>query len=140
VQHADAAAAGRGAEAAGAADLARLMEARERALEPQAGEYDGWSAETAQVRDDAAKARAELARRGREPEVQPPGGGPGSGPGCGGPEGRPGPEAGPDEAAWWAQFETTREAIEALLAREREKAATARRPRAPHPRAGADRG
>jgi hypothetical protein len=127
-QHADATAAGRDAEAAGAADLARLMEAREWALEPQAGEYDGWSAETAQVRDDAAKARAELARRGREPEAPPPGG-PGGGPG-----GRPGPEAGPGEAAWWAQFETTRDAIEALLAREREKAEAAQRPRTPQPR------
>ena len=130
-QHADATAAGREDEAQGAADLARLMEARERALEPQAGRYEGWSADTAQVRDDAAKARAELARRGREPDMPPGGDG---GAGGGGPQTQPGPEAGPGEAAWWAQFDSMQAAIDALLAREREQAEAARRPRTPEPR------
>jgi conjugative relaxase-like TrwC/TraI family protein len=122
-QHADAIAAGRPEEAEGAADLARLMETRERALEPQAAQYEGWSADTAPVRDEAAKARAELARRGYEPDMPPGGDGPG------GPETpEPGPEAGPGEAAWWAQFDSTQQAIDALLAREREQADRQRHP------------
>ena len=72
-------AAGRAQAAADAADLAAVEAARAAAYEPHAAAYEQWSASTAQVRDAAGRAKAELDRR------DPPAGGPGAGSGRAGP-------------------------------------------------------
>ena len=128
-QNADAQARGQAAEAAGAEQLARLMEAREAQTEPQAASYEGWSADTAQVRYDAGKAREELASRG-QPETPPPGGGGVSG-GGGGPGGG-GPEPG-GELEWWREFEADLEGVGRALAAQHQAALDAGDPWPPPP-------
>jgi hypothetical protein len=51
--------------------LADLLATQKVALEAGHAEHENWSAETAGVRDDGGKARAELARRGQAAEAKP---------------------------------------------------------------------
>jgi conjugative relaxase-like TrwC/TraI family protein len=51
--------------------LADLLEAQKAALEADHARHENWSAETAERREDGAKARAELARRGQAAEAEP---------------------------------------------------------------------
>jgi hypothetical protein len=51
--------------------LADLLETQKTALEAGHAEHENWSAETAGVRGDGGKARAELARRGQAAEAKP---------------------------------------------------------------------
>ena len=137
-QHADATVRAQDQEAAQAEQLARLMEAQEATLEPQAGAYEAWSAQTAAKREEASKARAELARRG---PADLGGGGPGGpggpGPGGGGGGGRPRPDAPEpaDEVAWWREFEADLAKADVAIAAERQEALDAGRPWPPPPSA-----
>ncbi len=137
-QHADATVRAKDQEAAQAEQLARVMEAQEATLEPQAGAYEAWSAQTAAKREEASKARAELARRG---PADLGGGGPGGpggpGPGGGGGGGRPRPDAPElaDEVAWWREFEADLAKADVAIAAERQEALDAGRPWPPPPSA-----
>ena len=130
-QHADAIVRAKDQEAAQAEQLARLMEAQEATLEPQADAYEAWSAQTAAKREEASKARAELARRG---PADLGGGGPdgprGPGPGGGGGGGRPRPDTPElaDEVAWWREFEADLAKADVAIAAEQQEALDAGTP------------
>ena len=116
-QHADAHARGAQAEAEGARDLAELMGGRQAGLEPKQAAYEGWSAETAEKREAAGKAAAELARRQAEQGV----------------------EAAGDLVDWWREFDADAEAADRAIAAQQQAALDAGLPwppeRAPEPEA-----
>jgi hypothetical protein len=51
--------------------LADLLRRQKAALEADHARYETWSAQTAETRENGARARAELTRRGQAPETQP---------------------------------------------------------------------
>jgi hypothetical protein len=93
--------------------LADLLESQKAALEVHQATHENWSAETAGRREDGAKARAELTRRGQTPE------------------------AGPDETTldWWQRFERDCQAFDQHLANLQAQAETEGKPWPPEPTA-----
>jgi hypothetical protein len=93
--------------------LADLLGTQKAALEADHAEHENWSAETAGRREDGAKARAELARRGQAPE------------------------AGPEETTleWWQRFERDCQAFDQHLANLKAQAETEGQPWPPEPTA-----
>jgi hypothetical protein len=93
--------------------LAGLLETQKAALEADHARHENWSAETAGRREDGAKARAELARRGQAAE------------------------AGPDETTfqWWQRFERDCQAFDQHLAHLKAQAETEGQPWPPEPAA-----
>ena len=118
-QHADAQARGAHAEAAGARDLAELMGDRQAGLEPKQAAYERWSSSTAEKREAAGKAAAELARRQAEHGAEPGG-----------------------LVDWWRAFEADAEAAEQAIAAQHQAAVDAGAPwppeRAPEAEAEAE--
>ena len=117
-QNAEAQAKGTQDEADGARDLAELMREQQAGLEPKQAAYESWSEATAEKRDVAGKAAAELARRQAEQGV--------------------------DDVAslvdWWRQFEADAEAADRAIAAQQQAALDAglpwppERARRPHRR------
>jgi AAA domain len=91
--------------------LADLLGTQKTALEADHARHENWSAETAGRREDGAKARAELARRGQAPE------------------------AGPEETTleWWQRFERDCQAFDQHLANLKAQAETEGQPWPPEP-------
>jgi hypothetical protein len=104
-QHADAQARDAHAEAVGARDLAGLMGDRQVGLEPMQAAYERWSSLTADKREAAGKAAAELARRQAEHGAEPGG-----------------------LADWWRAFEADAEAAEQAIAAQHQAAVDAAAP------------
>ena len=104
-------------QAAGVETLASLLAAERQHLEAATARYEQRSAATTRTRETAAKARAELARRGlARPPAQPQ---------------QPEPEP-PDMARWWQQFEADLAAVDRAVGREYQAAITAGTPWPPH--------
>ena len=99
-QHADAQARGAQAEADGARDLAELMGEQQAGLEPKQAAYEWWSAATAEKREAAGKAAAELARRQAEQGVDAVG----------------------VLVDWWREFEADAEAADRAIAAQQQAA------------------
>jgi conjugative relaxase-like TrwC/TraI family protein len=93
--------------------LADLLGTHKTALEADHARHENWSAETAERREDGAKARAELARRSQAPE------------------------AGPEETTleWWQRFERDCQAFDQHLAHLKAQAETEGQPWPPEPNA-----
>jgi hypothetical protein len=93
--------------------LADLLGTQKTALAADHARHENWSAETAGRREDGAKARAELARRGQ------------------------GAEAGPEETTleWWQRFERDCQAFDQHLANLKAQAETEGQPWPPGPTA-----
>ena len=98
-------------QAADAQALASQISAQRQQLEAASTHYEKWSAATARIRETAAKAKAELERRGlaRQPAEQQPE--PGSQP--------------QSMTGWWRQFEADAAAVDAALERQRQAATVA---------------
>ena len=115
-QHAEAQARGTQDEADGARDLAELMREQQAGLEPKQAAYESWSEATAEKRDVAGKAAAELARRQAEQGV--------------------------DDVAslvdWWRQFEADAEAADRAIAAQQQAALDAGLPWPPVRATGAE--
>ena len=115
-QHAEAQARGTQDEADGARDLAELMREQQAGLEPKQAAYESWSEATAEKRDVAGKAAAELARRQAEQGVN-------------------------DVASlvdWWRQFEADAEAADRAIAAQQQAALDAGLPWPPVRATGAE--
>jgi hypothetical protein len=93
--------------------LADLLGTQKAALEADHARHEGWSAETAVRREDGAKARAELARRGQAAEAR----------------------AEETTREWWQRFERDCQALGQHLANLEAQAETAGRPWPPEPTA-----
>jgi conjugative relaxase-like TrwC/TraI family protein len=104
---------GKAAEAASAETLAASLEAEHARLDVAGSAYEQWSEGSAETRDRAGKAAAELGRR--QPEPNPDGGGPDV------PDTR-------DLATWWRDFDAHCTAIEAKWAEQQAAAAAAGEP------------
>ncbi|HEU5385882.1 MAG TPA: MobF family relaxase [Streptosporangiaceae bacterium] len=103
------------AQAASAQALASQIGAGRQQLEAASDRYEEWSAATRGIRETAAKARAELERRGhaRKPARQQ----------------QPEPEGSPlTMAGWWQQFEADLTATERALEHQRQAATAAGNP------------
>lgn len=94
------------AEGAGnARQMAELMAQARVPLEERNAEYETWSGATAELREKAGEAQAELARRGLEVPVEEQ-----------------------LSAGWWAEFETDLEEVDRALSAERDAAEAEDRP------------
>jgi hypothetical protein len=93
--------------------LADLLATQKTALEANHARHENWSAETSGRREEGAKARAELTRRGQPPEA--------------------GPKETPLE--WWQRFERDCQAFDQHLANLQAQAQTEGKPWPPEPRA-----
>jgi conjugative relaxase-like TrwC/TraI family protein len=93
--------------------LADFLGTQKAALQADNSRHENWSAETAGLREDGAKARAELTRRGQAAE------------------------AGPEETTleWWQRFERDCQAFDQHLANLKAQAETQGRPWPPEPTA-----
>ena len=91
--------------------LADLLGTREESLEVGHAQHENWSAETAGLREEGAKARAELARRGQASE--------------------PGP--GETTLEWWQRFECDCKEFEKQLVELKAQAETEGQPWPPQP-------
>jgi conjugative relaxase-like TrwC/TraI family protein len=91
--------------------LADILATQKTALEADHARHEHWSAETSGRREDGAKARSELTRRGQPPE------------------------AGPEETTleWWQRFERDCQAFDQHLANLKMQAETEGRPWPPEP-------
>jgi hypothetical protein len=106
------------AQARSAQALASQIAAERQQLEAVNDRYEEWSAATSGIRETAAKAKAELERRGlaRKPAEQQ----------------QPGPGGNPlTMAGWWQQFQSDLTAAERVLERQRQAAIVAGGPRPP---------
>jgi conjugative relaxase-like TrwC/TraI family protein len=136
VRHAAAVEAGKAEDAERAKATASSIEAHEADLAARTADYEAWSARTAAEREEAGRARAELARRGPDPRY-------GGGSGPRGPDGPDDPDGGPrkpdgdlDLVAWHRTFESDLAKVDAALTAQREKAEAAGEPwPPPHPKA-----
>jgi hypothetical protein len=93
--------------------LADVLETQKVALEADHAEHENWSAQTAGRREDGAKARAELARRGQASEACP----------------------GETNLEWWQRFERDCQAFDRHLANLKAQAETEGQPWPPEPAA-----
>lgn len=93
--------------------LADLLGTRKESLEADHARHENWSAQTAGTREEGAKARAELARRGQASEPTP----------------------GETTLEWWQRFERDCQAFEQHLANLQAQAETDSRPWPPQPTA-----
>jgi hypothetical protein len=91
--------------------LADVLETQKAALEADHAKHENWSAETAGRREDGAKARAELARRGQASEACP----------------------GETNLEWWQRFERDCQAFDQHLANLKAQAETEGQPWPPEP-------
>ncbi len=91
--------------------LAGLLEARKSALGADHAKHENWSAETAEVRNEGNKARAELTRRGQASE----------------------PEPGESMLDWWRRFERDCQTFERHLVHLGKQADTESQPWPPQP-------
>jgi len=112
------------AGAANAKAAAGLMAAKRAQLEMSNGTYEGWSGDTAVKRENAAKAQAELERRGL---AQQPGD-----------ERQPEPSEQQTMTEWWRQFEADVAAAERAIEREHQAAVVGNRPWPPEKTAQAE--
>src|SRR5579875_645087 len=97
------------AQAANARALANQMAAEKTRLEAANARYEQWSAETADTRETAGKAKAELRRRGHEPAA--------------------GEQAEPQSTLeWWREFEANAEAADRAIERQQQAAIDAGQP------------
>jgi hypothetical protein len=102
-QSADAEAEHDDARAEKARSLATAMAAETSRLEAANARYEEWSARTASTREIAAKAKAELQRRGQQPSTGT----------------APGPQ---NMADWWREFQADADAMERAIEREHQAA------------------
>jgi hypothetical protein len=109
-QSADAEVAAKAKEASDARALASQLAAEKARLEPMNAAYEGWSGMTAEIRDSAGKAKAELGRRG-EAEEEPQ----------------------QDSGDWWRELEANAEGVDRALAAERAEAQAQGLPWPPEP-------
>jgi TrwC relaxase/AAA domain-containing protein len=93
--------------------LADLLGTHKAALEADHARHENWSAETAERREDGAKARAELSRRGQASEARP----------------------GETNLEWWHRFERDCQAFDQHLANLKAQAETEGQPWPPEPTA-----
>jgi len=103
------------------ASLAKVLAAEKAGLEAAAAKAGAWSRETAEIRDRAGKAKAELQRRGPKPEPVKV-------------EAGAEPVKAESEADWWAELEAGVSGAERALEAEHAKAEADSSPWPPEPR------
>ncbi len=100
--------------AASAKTLAQQMATERQRLEVGNARYEQWAADTRDTRETAAKARAELQRRGHaQPEIEP--------------QARPSDQPQTMDG-WWREFEADLQAVERAIARQHQAAIDAGQP------------